>query len=250
MGRFFDLFPTTRYSFSDSKYPNYQLATNILFRTSFIKEVLNNTSAYLTYTIKDSDTPEILASKIYKDPSAHWIILYANEILDPQFQWPLNSTSFFNYMVDKYRVMAENDDGGPLEDYEVVAWTQNTTNPASIHHYEKIIKRDNQAEQTITESRYIINKDRLTDNALTVPHDYYDALPDEQGVTPINLEVDGQTIIETVYRNAVTYYDYELELNESRRFIKIVKNEYYPQIVKEFERLTNNSVPTFFRRVS
>lgn len=250
MATYFDLFPIVKYSFSDSKYPNYQLVTNILFRTAFIKEVLNNSSAYLTYTIKDSDTPEILAAKIYKDPSAHWIILYANEILDPQFQWPLNSTSFYNYMIDKYRAMAEDDEGGPLQDYEVVAWTQNLTNPASIHHYEKVIRRDNQAEQIVTESRYIINKDRLTDNALSVPHDYYDALPDEQGVTPIDLDVDGQTIIETVYRNAVTYYDYENELNENRRVVKIIKSEYYSPIVSELENLTNNGIPTFFRRVA
>lgn len=250
MGRFFDLFPVTKYSFSNSKYPSYQLVTNLLFRTAFVKEVINNTSAYLTYTIKDSDTPEILAAKVYKDPSAYWIILYANDMLDPQFDWPMNSTSFYKYMVDKYRAAAEADEGQPLQDYEVISWTQNTTNANSIHHYEKVVIRENQAEQNISEFRYIINKDKLTDNDLTVPHDYYQELPTEQSYSPVNIVVGGQTVIENIYGNAVTYYDYENDLNESRRNIKIIKSEFYSQIIDEFERLTNSSTPSFFRRVS
>lgn len=250
MGRFFDLFPVTKYSFSPSKYPSYQLVTNLLFRTAFLNEVINNTSAYLTYTVKESDTPEVLAAKVYKDPSAYWIILYANEMLDAQFDWPMNSDSFYKYMVDKYRAMAEADEGQTLEDYEVVSWTQNTLNANSIHHYEKVVRRENKSEQTTSEFRYIVNKDKLTDNELLVPFDYYQDLPNEQSYSPVDYDVDGQTVVENIYGNAVTYYDYENELNEKRRNIKIIKSEFYSQIIDEFERLTNSSTPSFFRRVS
>jgi hypothetical protein len=250
MGTFFDLFPKTKYTFSDKKYPSYQLVTNLLFRTAFIKEVINNTSAYLQYTIKDGDTPEILAAKVYKDPGAYWIILYANEIVDPQFDWPLNSDAFYKYMVDKYRAKAEADEGAPMEDYEVIAWTQNTLNPNSVHHYEKVVIRENKTEQTISEFRYVINEDILTDNDLSVPYDYYLELPTAQSYEPIDFDVDGQTVVENVYGNAVTYYDYENEMNEKKREIKIVKNEFYTQIVQEFEALTRPAGLSFLRRVT
>lgn len=250
MANFFDLFPTERYSLSDKRYPDYQIVRNIIFRTAMIKEALNNSSAYIEYVVRDGDTPEILASKVYGNPEAHWVILYANDIIDPQYDWPLNTTSFYNYMVDKYRSMAEADEGGPLEDYQVVSWTQNTTNPNSVHHYEKVVKQENTAAQTTTEFRYQIDGTKLTNNELSVPYDRYDTLTAEQDFTPINIQFPGQTVIQTIYRNSVTYYDYEIEKNEAKRNIKIIKKEYYPQIVREFETITGTIRFPFVRSVS
>jgi hypothetical protein len=249
MSSFFDKFPIIRYNISGVKYSSFQSIRNLLFRTAVIREALSNSSSYIRYIIRDGDTPEILASKIYGDPQAHWMILYANDIVDAQYDWPMTSTVFPKYMADKYRSMAEADRGTTLEDYEVVAWTQDTTNIPSYHHYEKVIRRENQAEQTTEETRFIINKSKLTDNELDVPFDYYDNLAEVQDVTPVNLTIDGQTVIETKYRNAVTYYDYENELNEAKRTIRIIKKEYYTQMNTEFGILTNKNTPIFMRRV-
>jgi hypothetical protein len=249
MASFFNLFPKTEYTLSNSRYPEYQLVTDILFRTSIIKEVLTNSSSYIKYVVRDGDTPDILAAKVYNDPEAHWMILYANDMVDPQFDWPMTEPVFSKYIADKYRDMAEDDEAQTLEDYEVIAWTQNLINPASIHHYEKVISQFNNTTQITNEARYVINKSKLTNNDLTVPYDYYDDLPEEQGVTAIDLE-DGQTIIETVYRNAVTYYDYESELNEARRNIRIIKKEYYQQVSEEFRKLTGTTRFPFIRGVA
>ena len=238
---------------SGKKYPDYQIVRDILFRTSFIRDALDKKTAYTEYIIRDGDTPDILANKIYGDSEAHWIILYANEILDPQFDWPMTTTVFNKYIADKYRSMAEDDLNTTLEDYQVIAWTQDLTNDASVHHYEKVIKQENLTARVTTEKRFVINKTKLTNNALDVPHDYYEGpghVPDEQDVTPINLSVGGQTIIQTIYRNFVTYYDYEDDLNEQKRTIRIPKKEYYNQIVTEFNALTNTSEPIFLRKVS
>ena len=238
---------------SGKKYPDYQIVRDILFRTAFIRDALDKKTAYTEYIIRDGDTPDILANKIYGDSEAHWIILYANEILDPQFDWPMTTTVFNKYIADKYRSMAEDDLNTTLEDYQVIAWTQDLTNDASVHHYEKVIKQENLTARVTTEKRFVINKTKLTNNDLDVPHDYYEGpghVPDEQDVTPINLSVGGQTIIQTIYRNFVTYYDYEDDLNEQKRTIRIPKKEYYNQIVTEFNALTNTSEPIFLRKVS
>ena len=250
MSSYFDKFPSIRYQISGVKYSSFQTIRNLLFRTAIIREALSNSSSYIKYVIRDGDTPEILAAKVYGDPQAHWMILYANDILDAQYDWPLTSSVFPKYMIDKYRSAAEDDRGETLEDYEVLAWTKDTTNVGSYHHYEKVIKNENQVEQLTTETRLVINKTRLTDDPLDVPHDYYDDLADEQDVTPINLEVNGQTVIQSIYRNAVTYYDYEDELNESKRNIRIIKKEYYTQMNAEFGILTDTNAPIFMRRVS
>jgi len=250
MARFFDKFPLTKYTFSPSKYSDYQIITNILFRTAILQEVLSNSSSYTEYIIKEGDTPEILASKFYNDPETHWIILYANEMLDPQYDWPLTYNTLQKHIADKYRAMAEEDVGNTLTESQIIAWTQDLTNPAAVHHYEKIIKQENRTAQTVTETRYIIDKTKLTNNQLDVPYDYYDDLAEEQDSTTINLTIDGQTVIQTIYRNFVTYYDYENELNESRRTIRVIKKEYVQQIIGEFENLAGTPLPAFIRKVS
>jgi hypothetical protein len=249
MSSFFDKFPLIPYQISGVKYSRFQTIRNLLFRTSIIREALTNSSAYMRYIIQDGDTPEILAAKIYGDPQAHWMILYANDMLDAQYDWPLTSSVFPKYIADKYRSMAEDDLDATLQDHEVISWTQDLTNDASVHHYEKVVIRENQAEQITEETRFKINKSLLTDDELGVPHDYYDGLPVVQDVVPTNLTINGQTIIETVYGNKVTYYDYEDELNEAKRTIRIIKKEYYNQLNTEFGVLTNKNVPVFLRRV-
>lgn len=250
MAKFFDLFPTQTYSLSNKKYPDYQIVRNILFRTAMVKEVLSNSSSYIKYIIRDGDTPEILASKVYGDPEAHWLILYANDIIDPQYDWPLSDVPFNNYIVNKYRSMAEADEGETLEDYEVIAWTQNLNNANSVHHYEKVVKQRNTTARVTTEFRYKVDGAQLTVNNMTVPYDTYGNLEFEQDYEARNIQIEGQTVLQTIHKNFVTYYDYEFEANEAKRNIRIIKSEYYPQIVREFEALTKTVKFPFVRNVT
>ena len=65
--------------------------TNLMSRADIIPSLLDNPLVFYTYDIQDEDTPEIVASKYYGDVNRHWLVLYANQILDPQWQWPLTS---------------------------------------------------------------------------------------------------------------------------------------------------------------
>lgn len=224
MGTYLDYFPKTLYKLTNDKYPNYDTVTDITFRLAIIKEVLANFSAYYTYTIKDGETPEILADRFYGNPQAHWIILYANNIYDPQYDWPLGYDAFNKYIIDKY---------GSIENAQTT-W----------HHYEKVIVRENMKDNVTTTTRFIINESALTSTDL--PYDTYQSLETGYSVTNI---VGGKTVIETVSNNRVSNYDWEAEKNDNRRFIKVIKKQYYPQIIKEFDTLTGNSRNPNLRRL-
>lgn len=227
MAQFFDKFPVLVYDIAGKRLSNYQVSTNIFFRIRILREILGNISAYYEYLVSDSDTPEILADKIYGNPEAHWVILMANDIIDPQYDWPLNYKNFNNYIINKYGSIAN-------------AKTQ-------IHHYEKVVTREEQLTSIVTETRFTVNFDKLTDNTPTVPYDYYENLPETQEVNTYNLE-NGRTVTEIIRREAITSYDYEEQLNEKKRSIKIIKPEYYGQILKEFENLTNTK-PSYIRKL-
>ncbi len=216
MSGFFDIFPKIDYDINRSGLTNYQSVTNILFRVNFIKEALNDASSYFLYDITDSDTPEILAEKIYKNPDAYWMITYANNIYDAQHDWPLNYIAFNKYIVSKYGSIAN----------------AKTT----YHHYEKVVERNFEGEVTV--ARYQINQAPISEYELNVPYDTYQTLPETIDFQTFNTN-DGKTIIQSTYGNRVSNYDYEEELNNSKRSIKIIKREYYSFVQKEFDNLLN-----------
>lgn len=149
MSRFFDKFPLTLYTLDKQLSNEYDTVTNILFRIGLIKEVMDtNINAYYYYAIQDTDRPEIIAEKVYGDPEAHWIILYANNIYDPYYDWPMDDRTFQKYIIDKY---------GSVE------WAKTNT-----HHYEKVITRENPAAQVTVVETYDINEKKLTNDILTV----------------------------------------------------------------------------------
>jgi hypothetical protein len=56
----------------------------------------------IEYKIKDYDTPENICLRLYNDSSLSWILLYLNDIIDPFFDWPLNSNELRKFIIDKY----------------------------------------------------------------------------------------------------------------------------------------------------
>ena len=80
----------------------FKLVTNLLKRVAVRSKVKTNTALYDTYDVKEGETPEILADKLYNDPELHWTILLFNDITDRYHQWPKNYNQFLAYINDKY----------------------------------------------------------------------------------------------------------------------------------------------------
>ena len=107
---YFDSFPVIPY---DSKGDlHFKDVTNLLRRVSMRAKLKSNTLLYDTYDVKEGETPEMIAHKLYGDPELHWVILLINDITDRYHQWPMTGGQFLDYLNDKY------------------------TNPDGIHHYE------------------------------------------------------------------------------------------------------------------
>ena len=90
----------------------YKDVTNLLRRVGLRAKVRSNTLLYDTYDVKEGETPEIIAHKLYGDAELHWVILLVNDITDRYHQWPMTGGQFLDYINDKY------------------------SNPDAIHHYE------------------------------------------------------------------------------------------------------------------
>lgn len=219
--QFLGKFPTVKFNVNPDGYPQYENVTNIFFRIGLIRDVLTNISSYYVYELGDGDTPESLAEQVYGDAGAHWMILYANEMFDPQFDWPMSYEAFKNYIVEKY---------GSLE------WAK-----TNIHHYEMRIVKTVEPDRVTSETRFVVDRTHLTDQDLDVPYDYYqggnNALSFTQTVETFNF--DGKTITQVTDGEAISYYDWENQINEKKRLVKVIKAEYYAQVMNELKNLTD-----------
>src|ERR1700756_4628672 len=102
---YFSRFPTTLYSF-DTANNDFRTVVNILDRTAFIPQVLSQGFIFYPYSYKDGDKPEIIADKYYGDTKRHWIVMYANQIIDPWNDFALGQNDLNNQIILQYGSLA------------------------------------------------------------------------------------------------------------------------------------------------
>jgi hypothetical protein len=183
--------------------------TNIMVRSEIIPSLLKNPLLFYSYDIQESDRPDIIANKYYGDSNRFWMVLYANQIFDPQWEWPLTSVEFINYLNNKY---ANEANGVP-----VLAYTQST-----VYQYTKTITTTDSNTNTTTSKTIIIDENTYNNTI--------------QGTT-VNSFPDGSTVTQVITVNIVSIYDYENQLNESKRNINLINNSYTNQIERDFTSL-------------
>ena len=116
---YFDTFPIIPYD-SNGDY-NFKDVTNLLRRVGLRANVRTNVLIYDTYDVKEGETPEIIAHKLYGDPELHWIIMIVNDITDRYHQWPMTTPQFLSYVNEKYS------DVNAVHHYEIEQTSGDTT---------------------------------------------------------------------------------------------------------------------------
>jgi len=185
------------------------ILTNLLARTSVVPTTLNNPLIYYKYEVQHGDTPESLAFKYYGDVSRFWIVLFANQHFDPLWCFPLSDINFQSYITNKYN--QNNDPTNPniytdisnIQEYRVTT-TQFDTNTATRTTKTNVVDANTWANFVTSNNSYV--------------------LP----LGPIS-------IITT--KSAISIYDYEYELNESKRTINVVNKDYVDLFESQFKKL-------------
>jgi hypothetical protein len=213
MAKFFNYFPKTIYT-ANTNVTGLDTVTNIIARFRFEETLKENSAAFYKYSIQDSDTPEIIAHKYYEHSERHWIVLMFNDIIDPQFDWPLKYENFINYVDSKYSANG----AANTTVQSGLAWAMSINN---VHSYYKIVKRTS-ADGTVIEEKLQVDANTYANVAATS--------------ATITLQ-SGNIITQTVSKEKKTYYEYEMDVNEEKRNIILLKPEFVPQIEKEFKKL-------------
>ena len=157
---------------------DFKLVTNLLKRVAVRSKIKTNVLIFDTYDVKEGETPEILADKLYDDAELHWVILLVNNITDRYHQWPQNQNQFLACINDKY------------------------SNVDATHHYE---------------------------------------ISQVSGDTTIKIDI-GTDNTDYPTASVITNYEYEEELQDEKRKIRLLDPAYLGAFVAEYEKLMGESL--------
>ena len=141
-------------------------------------------------------------------------MLLFNDIIDPQYDWPLKSDTLIDYINTKYSKVEYANTANTL--VTGLSWAQNISH---VQAYYKIITR------TSADSTEI--KETITVDANT----YANIVATSTSYTLNN----ASSITETISKLTKTYYDYEVDLNEAKRSINLLKPEFLKDIEDEMK---------------
>ena len=131
---YFSSFPKIQY---DSKgQGNPKVVTNLLKRVAIRAKVKDSAMMYDTYDIRNGDTPESLADRLYNNPQLHWVILMTNDIIDRYHDWPMYEQQFNTYLNEKY----DNPDG--VHHYEIEQSSGNTKTKIQVYNNSALFSGD------------------------------------------------------------------------------------------------------------
>ena len=131
---YFKNFPTIIYdAVGDGEFKDVK---NLLRRVAIRAKVKTNTLLYDTYDVKEGESPESIADKLYDDPELHWVVLLVNDITDRYHQWPMTYAQFLQFVNDKY------DDPNGVHHYEIPQSSGDTTKTIEVYANEALHAND------------------------------------------------------------------------------------------------------------
>jgi len=219
------LYPTLEI---DNPRPDQFVAlTNILTRSAFLQEIIENASLFYEYQVKDGETPEVIAHKLYGAAQRYWIVLLFNQLSNPYYDFPLVQEQLDDFVQSKYGTS--------------LAVAQATIH----HHYERVIRTVlyngvEQSQETVDYTISTLYPDPTTGAAVARPS--ISLTPDSCVDVSSTIEsfANGITVATATKYCNITNYTYEFEENEKRRSIRLLDAQYVGAVENEFRRLMRN----------
>ena len=171
---------------------------NLFKRGKIRNDIFKDVTYFTKYSIQGDDRPDNVAFSLYQDSGLDWVVLLANNIINIQDEWPLTQESFENYLLNKYG---------------------NEQSIHGIHHYE--------SKEIKNSIGSIILKE-----GLHVPQ--YFTLKFLDANLGTYTEVGGAGDLITT---EVTNYDYEVNLQNEKRNIYALKQNYLNIILTDMDRM-------------
>ena len=200
MSNYFRKVPDIEYvnRLPDSSIGDYIRVKNIFTGVSIREDILQDLTVFEKFQIVGDDRPDNVAFEFYGDSNLDWLVLKCNNIINVQSEWPLTQMDLDEYLLDKYG------------DYNTLY--------NGIHHYET---------KEIKNSKGVI----IVPEGLQVSENYK--------VTYFDLALGqhrSSLIEEKNIATSITNYDYEINIENEKRNIYLLKPAYTSLVEEDLEK--------------
>ena len=290
MDTFFKNYPLVQYGNTVAN----TVAVNLMSKIAFQKKLQQNFEIFHPYTIQEGDRADTIAYLYYGDSGYDWLVYYCNNIVDPYYDWYMDTNTFNQYITSKYGSITAsktkikffrsnylNDDSmispaayQALSSSQKRFWRGVTGMDNTIIRYERkkedVIFNTNMVKQLsislvgntqFTTNEYVIQRSGLitvgsaevsfanstvciinnvlgtisTSNNLEGSQSGANATVSSVNTLSTSIAADIQSYFEDV-----SFYEYENELNEQKKNIKLIDVAYVGAIEQEFKDLLSS----------
>jgi hypothetical protein len=117
------------------------------------RDVLANITLYEEYIIRDGETPQIIAEKVYGSALLHWVVMLLNEKYDYVSDFPLTEPILMDHITRKY---GEGNEYNVHHYVDQNGYIVNSTNPNAVsvsnYSYEEAINEEKRKIKLISPS--------------------------------------------------------------------------------------------------
>ena len=223
---------------------DYIAVKNIFRRIKLANNISDVTTIFNKYIIEDHQRPEIVAEELYGDPSLDFVVILTAGINNIIEDWPLADYQVYNYALDKYGT---------------------TEKMNEIHHYETHELRDENNKLLIEKGTIVTSDFKVDGPALKYRASGAEPITwkiiresGDLSITQEEVGVSGATagkkhvygrsgvVSDPLYKGSpmsisndlgysVTNLDYEVNKNEEKRNIDVLKPGYLQQFLNDFK---------------
>ena len=283
--RYFSKFPTINYANT--------VAVDITRRATILNSVYGDPNLYYLYDIEQYERPDNLSERYYEDPYRAWMLYLNNRVIDPYYDWYMDTDTFNDFIAKKYGSVEKamstikfyRNNWYSDTDMITVSTYQSLT-AASKRYYDPVYdteysprpmgytrKRDDRTSSTNATIAYnvangssfstndrvkvYLNTTELGAGQVLSSNSTVVVLQHVSGTTSVNSTPTWKLLNTTASSNTTTtssttlsvnisteevafwepvyIYDYELELNEKNKSIRVLNSTYSDQLSKNLE---------------
>jgi len=290
MDNFFKHYPLVQYGNTVAN----TVAVNIFAKVAFQKSIQQNFEVFHPYTIKEGDRADTIAYLYYGDAGYDWLVYFSNNIVDPYYDWYMDTDSLNRFISDKYGSLTEarrkikffrsnyvSDDSmitpaayAALSSNQKRFWAPVTNLNDNIVRYERkkedINFETNKIQQlniTLVGNTSFSNGEfvsqlssgvtvgtgsvNFSNSSVCIVSNVIGTLSTSNnlkgGNSGANASVSLVNTLSTsissdiqVYFEGVSFYDYENEINEQKKNIRLIDLSYVTQIEEQFKALLSS----------
>ena len=198
---------------------DYLIIKNIFRRSKLFDYLKENVLLFNKFVIGDGDRPDTVAESLYNDAGLDYVVVLVAGITNIHNEWPLQDYQVYEHTLEKYGSEAKMNE---------------------IHHYETFEIKDERG-RLILPSNLIVDKDfKIDGTSSKYPNTTRYTLISDAGNNLLD-DKDEYTVLTDNIAFPITNFQYEINENEKKREIDVLKPSYVGSFVSDLRDVVRYS---------